>query len=82
MQFGKTAVYCGNICPWRSWITQRIPIPKNGGSNPFGQTKNTRKETVPRIFYIESAKIEETARRDLKPSVKKTVRWTVFREER
>ncbi|HCB95103.1 MAG TPA: hypothetical protein DEP65_05280 [Ruminococcus sp.] len=48
----------------------------------FGQTKNTRKETVPRIFYIESAKIEETARRDLKPSVKKTVRWTVFREER
>ena len=48
----------------------------------FGQTKNTRKVKVPRIFYIESAKIEGTARRDLKPSVKKTVRWTVFSEER
>ena len=22
--------------PWRSWITQQIPILKNGGSNPFG----------------------------------------------
>ena len=48
----------------------------------FGQAKDTRKETVPRIFYIKSEKIEETARRDLKPSVKKTVRWTVFSEER
>lgn len=27
------------ICPWRNWITQRIPIPENGGSNPFGQAK-------------------------------------------
>ena len=25
------------IRPWRSWITQRIPIPENRGSNPFGR---------------------------------------------
>ena len=24
---------------WRSWITQQIPILKNGGSNPSGQAK-------------------------------------------
>lgn len=23
--------------PWRSWITQQIPILKIGGSNPFGR---------------------------------------------
>ena len=26
--------------PWRSWITQRIPIPENRGSNPFGRARN------------------------------------------
>ena len=26
-----------NLRPWRSWITQQIPILKNGGSNPFGR---------------------------------------------
>ena len=25
------------IRPWRSRITQQIPILKNGGSNPFGR---------------------------------------------
>ena len=28
-----------HIRPWRSWITQRIPIPENRGSNPFGRAK-------------------------------------------
>lgn len=28
------------IRPWRSWISQWIPIPKAGGSNPSGRTKN------------------------------------------
>lgn len=28
-----------HIRPWRSWITQRIPIPENGSSNLFGRTK-------------------------------------------
>ncbi len=25
--------------PWRSWITQQIPILESGGSNPFGRAK-------------------------------------------
>ena len=44
MQFGRScqikkisAEACGNICPWRNWITQQIPILEIGGSNPFGQ---------------------------------------------
>ena len=27
---------------WRSWITQQIPILKNGGSNPFGRAITVR----------------------------------------
>ena len=27
------------IRPWRSWISQWIPIPKAGGSNPSGRAK-------------------------------------------
>ena len=27
---------------WRSWITQQIPILKNGGSNPFGRARPVR----------------------------------------
>ncbi len=27
------------IRPWRSWITQRIPIPENGSSNLFGRAR-------------------------------------------
>ena len=34
------------------------------------------KNTLCGVFYI------QRKRRDLKPTVKKTVRWTVFREER
>jgi hypothetical protein len=37
------------ICPWRNWITQRIPIPENGGSNPFGQA--IEKSTLGRAFF-------------------------------
>lgn len=29
--------YTDHIRPWRSWITQRIPIPENGSSNLFGR---------------------------------------------
>lgn len=28
------------IRPWRNWISQWIPIPKAGGSNPSGRAKN------------------------------------------
>ena len=28
------------IRPWRSWISQQIPILKAGGSNPSGRAKN------------------------------------------
>ena len=41
------------ICPWRNWITQRIPIPENGGSNPFGQAK---KDTLRGVLLFWSAK--------------------------
>ena len=38
--YNKTeAVDTAPIRPWRSWITQRIPIPENGSSNLFGRTK-------------------------------------------
>ena len=52
------------ICPWRTWITQRIPIPENGGSSPFGQAKKGHPTGFPffGLFRI---------RRDLKPTVKK-----------
>ena len=30
------------IRPWRSWISQWIPIPKAGGSNPSGRTKKKK----------------------------------------
>ena len=35
----KEKSYNKNIRPWRSWITQRIPIPEVGGSNPSGRAK-------------------------------------------
>lgn len=62
------------ICPWRNWITQRIPIPENGGSNPFGQAK---KDTLRGVFFGLLR-----IRRDLKPTVKKMPLWGIFREER
>ena len=31
-----------NIRPWRSWITQQIPILKIGGSNPSGRANKKR----------------------------------------
>ena len=37
------------IRPWRSWITQQIPILKNGGSTPFGRAKKDSLWTV--FFY-------------------------------
>lgn len=63
------------ICPWRNWITQRIPIPENGGSNPFGQAKKGHPTGCPffGLFRIQ---------RDLKPTVKKMPLWGIFREER
>ena len=65
------------ICPWRNWITQRIPIPENGGSNPFGQAKI--KGTPSRcLLYFSPPRI----RRDLKPTVKEMPLWGIFREER
>ena len=42
------------ICPWRNWITQRIPIPENGGSNPFGQTKKGHPTGCPFLVCLES----------------------------
>ena len=63
------------ICPWRNWITQRIPIPENGGSNPFGQAK---KRTPYGVSFFGLFRI----RRDLKPTVKKMPLWGIFREER
>ena len=39
--------------PWRSWITQQIPILKNGGSNPFGWAKTKILSIiVGRIFVL------------------------------
>lgn len=32
--------------PWRSWITQQIPILKIGGSNPFGRA-NEKNLAIP-----------------------------------
>ena len=42
------------ICPWRNWITQRIPIPENGGSNPFGQAKKGHPTGCPFLVCLES----------------------------
>ena len=68
------------ICPWRNWITQRIPIPENGGSNPFGQAKKGQDESVTPygVSFFGLFRI----RRDLKPTVKKMPMWGIFREER
>ena len=39
--------------PWRSWITQQIPILKTGGSNPFGRAKTKILSIiVGRIFVL------------------------------
>ncbi len=39
---------------WRSWITQQIPILKNGGSNPFERAKKIRSGIVRycSLFYF------------------------------
>lgn len=39
----KEKSYNKNIRPWRSWITQRIPIPEIGGSNPSGRAKGDKR---------------------------------------
>ena len=41
-----------NIRPWRSWITQQIPILKIGGSNPFGRAKEKARFGV--LFSMKS----------------------------
>ena len=38
---------------WRSWITQQIPILKNGGSNPSGRAKKEKShDSVAFLFCI------------------------------
>ena len=45
--------YCGYIIrPWRSWITQQIPILKIGGSNPFGRAKQGQYEHYHIIYWF------------------------------
>ena len=64
--------------PWRSWITQQIPILKIGGSNPFGRAKYQGNTVIfcGVLFF---------ARRDSNPErvsrVKKTARRAVFSGE-
>ena len=42
-----------NFRLWRSWITQQIPILKNGGSNPFERAKykNRRRKVCGFLFF-------------------------------
>ena len=37
--------------PWRSWITQQIPILESGGSNPFGRAKTESTHSGCSRFY-------------------------------
>ena len=56
--------------PWRSWITQQIPILKNGGSNPFGRAK-VKAHALCVGFYFFGARDSKDER------YRATVRWTV-----
>ena len=37
---------------WRSWITQQIPILKNGGSNPFERAKKSVSTLVVGALFL------------------------------
>lgn len=41
---------------WRSWITQQIPILKNGGSNPFGRAITIRLHRKMQPYFFCSTK--------------------------
>ena len=58
------------IRPWRSWITQQIPILKNGGSNPFGRAKQAISDFRRLLFYFGARDLKDERHRA-------TVRWTV-----
>jgi hypothetical protein len=40
--YNMKCCYGKYIRPWRSWISQQIPILKAGGSNPSGRTKRDK----------------------------------------
>lgn len=48
----KEKSYNKNIRPWRSWITQRIPIPEIGGSNPSGRGQSPSSQKCERGFFF------------------------------
>ncbi len=49
-----------NLRLWRSWITQQIPILKNGGSNPLRRAKKTKSEHLHFFIHCESNGISST----------------------
>ena len=50
------------IRPWRSWITQQIPILKNGGSNPLGRAKKSKSSDLDFFIHCESNGISSAVR--------------------
>ena len=50
------------IRPWRSWISQWIPIPKAGGSNPSGRAKQKRHHIRGVSFALWGRRVSRTPR--------------------
>lgn len=51
--YNMKCCYGKYIRPWRSWISQQIPILKAGGSNPSGRTINAASVfTMLAAFYF------------------------------